>query len=70
MSTTPPRQWFKSSYSSPEGGNCLEWAPAIAAASGRVPVRDSKNPTGPMLMLAPHAWAELLDFARNSDVQP
>ncbi|MFG7946506.1 DUF397 domain-containing protein, partial [Streptomyces cacaoi] len=37
-----PTRWVKSSYSSPEGGNCLEWSPASAAANGPVPVRDSK----------------------------
>ncbi|MFF8330466.1 DUF397 domain-containing protein, partial [Streptomyces cacaoi] len=44
-----PTRWVKSSYSSPEGGNCLEWSPASAAANGPVPVRDSKNPEGPVL---------------------
>ncbi|AIA05378.1 DUF397 domain-containing protein [Streptomyces noursei] len=45
---TDPAQWVKSSYSSPEGGNCLEWSP-MSAPSGVVPIRDSKAPEGPVL---------------------
>ncbi|MEV7087748.1 DUF397 domain-containing protein [Streptomyces sp. NPDC093085] len=61
MSTTPTpglahAQWTKSSYSEGNGGQCLEWAPAHTA-SGAVPIRDSKNPHGPALTLAPDAWA-------------
>ncbi|WP_405768313.1 DUF397 domain-containing protein [Streptomyces sp. NBC_01538] len=47
MSTESPR-WFKSSYSN-NGGNCVEAAANLAASRGIVPVRDSKNPTGPAL---------------------
>ncbi|MFF8315442.1 DUF397 domain-containing protein [Streptomyces lydicus] len=54
-----PTQWIKSSYSSAEGGNCLEWAPR--AAAGVVPVRDSKNPEGPMLCFSSDAWATFVD---------
>ncbi|MEU1677400.1 DUF397 domain-containing protein [Streptomyces roseifaciens] len=49
--------WTKSSYSSVEGGNCVEWAPALAAAHGLVPVRDSKIPGGPALTFAPETWS-------------
>jgi hypothetical protein len=42
-----PTEWRKSSYSGPEGGECIEWAPAYATASGDVPVRDSKTRTAP-----------------------
>ncbi|MEV0847539.1 DUF397 domain-containing protein [Streptomyces sp. NPDC049954] len=52
-------QWFKSSYSTSEGGQCLEVAhePAPHDVQSAVHVRDSKNPTGPVLTLAPTAWA-------------
>ncbi|MGW2917507.1 DUF397 domain-containing protein [Streptomyces angustmyceticus] len=52
-----PAQWIKSSYSSGEGGNCLEWSPAHAGAHGAVPIRDSKAPEGPALMFEPSAWS-------------
>jgi hypothetical protein len=48
--------WFKSSYSSNEGGNCLEFAAHPAA----VHVRDSKVTAGPILTVSPGTWAEFL----------
>lgn len=47
MTTESPR-WFKSSYSD-NGGDCIEVAADLVATRGVVPVRDSKNPTGPIL---------------------
>ncbi|MFJ6568963.1 DUF397 domain-containing protein [Streptomyces sp. NPDC091292] len=47
MTTESPR-WFKSSYSD-NGGACLEVAVNLATSHGVVPVRDSKNPAGPVL---------------------
>lgn len=51
--------WFKSSYSSDQGGACVE----VAAAPGAVHVRDSKDPEGPILCVTPEAWASFLHFA-------
>ncbi|MFE5296142.1 DUF397 domain-containing protein [Streptomyces sp. NPDC056632] len=45
--------WRKSSYSSGEGGNCIE----VAVAPTTVHIRDSKDPHGPQLAVAPSAWA-------------
>ncbi|MEU0698473.1 DUF397 domain-containing protein [Streptomyces niveus] len=66
-------EWFKSSYSGSEGGNCLEvayhWHKSsysgdeggdcveVAAHPAAVHVRDSKVSGGPVLTLAPAAWA-------------
>ncbi|MFS8198568.1 DUF397 domain-containing protein [Streptomyces sp. CWNU-52B] len=47
--TESPR-WSTSSYSG-NGGQCVEVATNLAASRGAVPVRDSKNPTGPVLDL-------------------
>ena len=44
--------WRKSSYSSERGGACVE----IAAHPAAVHVRDSKNPGGPALTVAPTTW--------------
>ncbi|GAA2983173.1 DUF397 domain-containing protein [Streptomyces fulvorobeus] len=41
-------QFFKSSYSS-NGGDCIEIAANLAVSHDIVPVRDSKNPSGPVL---------------------
>ncbi|GHC41345.1 DUF397 domain-containing protein [Streptomyces cinnamoneus] len=46
-------KWRKSSYSGGNEGQCLEVADNIP---GIVPVRDSKNPTGPALAFTPAAW--------------
>ncbi|MFI2231891.1 DUF397 domain-containing protein [Nocardia testacea] len=45
-------EWFKSSYSGTQG-DCVEVA---WLGSGRVGVRDSKNPAGPALDFAPADW--------------
>ncbi|CAL9412996.1 DUF397 domain-containing protein [Streptomyces sp. enrichment culture] len=55
-----PAQWAKSSYSSPEGGNCLEWAPGVARVAGVVPVRDSKAPEGPVLSFSSGSFARFV----------
>ncbi|MFF2011540.1 DUF397 domain-containing protein [Streptomyces sp. NPDC058195] len=47
--------WVKSSYSN-NGGTCVEWAPRTATTTGVVPVRDSKNPHGPVLHTSPTAF--------------
>ncbi|WP_229868704.1 DUF397 domain-containing protein [Streptomyces inusitatus] len=65
MTTESPR-WFKSSYSS-NGGNCVEVAVNLSA-TGTVPVRDSKRPTGPTLLVSPSAFAGLVALARSSDI--
>ncbi|MFD0165819.1 DUF397 domain-containing protein [Streptomyces decoyicus] len=49
--------WRKSSYSNNEGGVCLEVADGHPAL---IPVRDSKNPHGPALLIPHHAWAAFI----------
>ncbi|MEU9079638.1 DUF397 domain-containing protein [Kitasatospora sp. NPDC048538] len=44
--------WFKSSYSD-NGGTCVEVSPDFP---GVVPVRDSKDPEGPALVVPAEAW--------------
>ncbi|MEU0854737.1 DUF397 domain-containing protein [Streptomyces griseofuscus] len=46
--------WLKSSYSNGSGGDCVEVADNVP---GVVPVRDSKLPDGPALLLTATAWA-------------
>jgi hypothetical protein len=45
-------RWRKATYSSGNGGNCIE----VATAGRTVAVRDSKDPDGPRLAFGPHAW--------------
>jgi uncharacterized protein DUF397 len=56
--------WQKSSYSS-ANGNCVEVARNLP---GVVAVRDSKNPAGPALVLAPGPWQALLSTVRSGDL--
>ncbi|MFI6487670.1 DUF397 domain-containing protein [Streptomyces sp. NPDC050564] len=56
-------KWFKSSYSSSsEAGDCVEIAPTPTT----IHIRDSKNPQGPRLALAPTAWADFVTFASGN----
>lgn len=67
MSTThdlTPAIWVKSSHSDGNGGTCVEWAPAFAA-SGVVPVRDSKAPQNPALLLPADAWGPFVSAVRE-----
>ncbi|MEU8796063.1 DUF397 domain-containing protein [Spirillospora sp. NPDC048819] len=48
--------WRKSSYTTANGGDCVE----LTSVPGTVAVRDSKDPDGPKLLVARHAFAVLL----------
>ncbi|WP_405985622.1 DUF397 domain-containing protein [Streptomyces sp. NBC_00872] len=71
MTTESPR-WFTSSYSS-NGGDCVEVAANLATPRGVVPVRDSKDPSGPVLNVPAGAFASFVagvkagEFARSFD---
>ncbi|MFD7865808.1 DUF397 domain-containing protein [Streptomyces sp. NPDC057682] len=63
MTTESPR-WLTSSYSQ-NGGQCVQVATNLAP-TGTVPVRDSKNLTGPALALTPAAFtAFVTDIKRG-----
>ncbi|MFJ1545033.1 DUF397 domain-containing protein [Streptomyces sp. NPDC088246] len=71
--------WFKSSYSDENSGNCIEVAVAwtkssysgndsgncveVTTCPHTVRVRDSKDLTVPALALSPAAWADFLPYA-------
>lgn len=57
----PDTAWFKSSYSSENATNCVEVADL--AAPGWVGVRDSKDKSGPALVVATDAWSAFIDYA-------
>ncbi|MYX30924.1 DUF397 domain-containing protein [Streptomyces sp. SID8381] len=56
MTTTVSPHWFTSSYSN-NGGACVEVATNLTATHGVIPVRDSKNTTGPVLSFPADAFA-------------
>ena len=55
--------WRKSSYSG-GAGNCVEIA---GGRSGAVGVRDSKNPTGPVLLFTPRTWRAFIAGVKNGE---
>jgi hypothetical protein len=57
--------WRKSSYSSGNGGNCVEVA---ANLPGVVALRDSKNPDGPALVVDPGTFAAFLAGIRAGEL--
>ncbi|AYG82858.1 hypothetical protein DWB77_05046 [Streptomyces hundungensis] len=54
--------WRKSSYSGPDEGDCVE----IADGHTTVPVRDSKNPDGPALLLGAESFTAFIDALKDS----
>ncbi|MFB7517723.1 DUF397 domain-containing protein [Streptomyces sp. NPDC056144] len=76
---TADLSWFKSSYSGPEGGNCLEVAyewrkSSYSSAEGgecievavhptAIHLRDSKNTEGPQLAVTPATWSSFVSYA-------
>jgi hypothetical protein len=54
--------WLKA-QSSTVNGQCVE----IAAATGNVAIRDSKDPDGPILVYTPAEFRAFLDGARNGE---
>ncbi|KQX86182.1 MULTISPECIES: DUF397 domain-containing protein [Streptomyces] len=56
---TCERAWFKSSYSTGSGGECVE----VAACPGTVHVRDSKDTAGPVLSVTSGGWAAFVGYA-------
>ncbi|MFJ8078171.1 DUF397 domain-containing protein [Streptomyces sp. NPDC096176] len=77
-----PLAWFKSSYSSEEGGECVEvavtWIKSsysagnggecveMAACPGAVHVRDSKDVTVSMISVPVQAWSSFVGFVAGS----
>ncbi|TDC73104.1 DUF397 domain-containing protein [Streptomyces hainanensis] len=55
-------RWRKSSYSNGGDSNCVEVADGFA---GVVPVRDSKAPEGPALVVPAGAWSAFVRSARR-----
>ena len=67
--------WRKSSYSSDQGGDCLEWRKSthsgdqggecleVSEAATIVSIRDSKTPAGPTLSIRPDAFRRFVSWS-------
>ncbi|MEU3918981.1 DUF397 domain-containing protein [Streptomyces sp. NPDC029004] len=58
-SGTVELDWFKSSYSGGEGGECIE----VAVDASAVHLRDSKTPASAQLAFQREKWAAFVRFA-------
>jgi hypothetical protein len=56
--------WRKSSYSSGNGGQCVEVATGLP---GAVAVRDSKNVPGPELEITDEAWSAFVTAIKRGE---
>ncbi|MER8041981.1 DUF397 domain-containing protein [Streptomyces sp. NPDC094032] len=54
--------WRKSSYSNGSGGDCLEVRDDVPHL---VPVRDSKRPDGPVVVVSGAAWAPFVEAVKG-----
>ncbi len=54
---------WRKALSSIGNGACLE----VTSVNGMIAVRDSKNPTGPVLMYTPAEWRAFLDGAKKGE---
>ncbi|MEV6792196.1 DUF397 domain-containing protein [Streptomyces sp. NPDC051320] len=57
--------WRKSSYSNSDGGACIEVSHDLATV---VPVRDSRNPHGPVLTFTTDGWSSFVSAVKDGDV--
>ncbi|WP_130798329.1 DUF397 domain-containing protein [Streptomyces otsuchiensis] len=57
--------WRKSSYSDGNGGSCVEVADGVP---GVMPVRDSKAPAGPSLVIPAASWTGFVTAVRTGDL--
>ena len=55
--------WRKSSRSGPYTDNCVE----VAFVDDAIAVRDSKNPTGPVLIFTASEWDAFVDGAKDGE---
>lgn len=53
--------WRRSSYSNADGGNCVEVADGF---TDTIPVRDSKNPSGQVVIVGASAWKAFVQALR------
>ncbi len=57
-------RWIKSSRSGSGGGNCVEVG---SLTDGRCAVRDSKNPTGSVLIIGSAEWSAFTTRIRSGE---
>ena len=56
-------EWRKSNRSGPYSDNCVE----VAFVDDVIAVRDSKNPTGPVLLFTQSEWDAFVEGAKDGE---
>ncbi|MEU3414418.1 DUF397 domain-containing protein [Streptomyces sp. NPDC006658] len=56
--------WYKSTYSGGSNADCLE----VARGHAHVPVRDSKNLTGPAVLFSLNGWTSFVKAVANGQL--
>ena len=56
-------QWRKSTYSGDQDGQCLEFAETPHTT---IAIRDSKNPAGPILTIAPATFTAFIGWTTTA----
>jgi Domain of unknown function (DUF397) len=64
MADLSQAEWCKSTYSQNNG--CIE----VAFVDDGVAVRNSKDPSGPVLLFLPHEWAAFVRGVRTGEFDP
>ncbi|WP_052069319.1 DUF397 domain-containing protein [Streptacidiphilus albus] len=59
-------KWRKSTYSGQNGGDCIE-ADHVSFGDA-VPVRDSKDVSGPVLAFSAAAWSAFVDAVKSGEL--
>ena len=54
--------WRKAQLST-NNGSCVE----VASVAGKITLRDSKDPSGPLLVYTPAEWSAFLDGAKRGE---
>ncbi|HEX3962047.1 MAG TPA: DUF397 domain-containing protein [Trebonia sp.] len=63
METAELLTWRKSSYSTSNGGNCIE----VATTVRTIAVRDSKNPAGIVLTVNFESWRAFIQDTKSKN---
>jgi hypothetical protein len=59
-------QWYKSSYSNPNGNECIE----VSSNDNAVGMRDSRNPDSAVLVFDHSEWANFLNGIAAGEFHP
>ncbi|WP_322985112.1 DUF397 domain-containing protein [Streptomyces sp. S584] len=62
-----PSGWRKSTHSGNEGGSCVE---VLDGHHVGIPVRDSKSPHGPTLLIPASGWSSFVSAVKAGRLSP